>query len=96
MNREELIVEAGREEHIARHNVTLLEAEEVFYNPRSMARRTRDPMTREPRLRLTGQTEAGRYLTVYMAEVESGRYSLITARDATNAERRLFVERRIR
>ena len=84
----ELIVEPDREEHIARHGVTVEEVEEVvFGNPFS----TR---TRQGRYGLIGQTEAGRYLTVILAPRGHGVYGLVTARDATLSERRRFQQHR--
>ena len=84
----ELVVEPDREDHIARHHVTVDEVEEVVFG-RPFIRRVR-----ERRLRLIGQTDAGRYLTVFLGSRGRGVYGLITARDATEAERRLYQERR--
>jgi uncharacterized DUF497 family protein len=45
---------------------------------------------RHDRFALVGQTEAGRYLTVIVAPRTSGVYSLVTAGDAEDSERRLY------
>lgn len=83
------IVDPGQEDHIARHNVTVVEAEEVVYGTPAVYRE------RENRYRLVGQTGAGRYLTVFVVPRGGGVYTLVTARDATEAERRrLRAERR--
>ena len=73
-----------REEHIARHRVSVAEVEEVAFAT---------PYVRKARqgyFRLIGQTEDGRYLTVFIAPRGGGVYSLVTARDATDSERRLY------
>lgn len=49
---------------------------------------------REGRYHIIGQTEAGKYLTVYVAPREAGVYSLVTARDADDAERRAYLRHR--
>lgn len=86
----ELIVEAGREEHIARHQVSVAEAEEVVFGRHVVYR------VRQGYYGLNGQTDAGRYLTVIVAPRGRGVYGLVTARDADRAERRLFERRRSR
>ena len=79
-----LIVEPGRDEHIARHHVRVEEAEAVVFG-RHIALRTR-----QRRYTLVGQTEAGRYLKVILAPRGGGVYALVTALDASEAERRLY------
>jgi uncharacterized DUF497 family protein len=83
-----LIVEPGREEHIARHHVHVSEVEEVVDSTHFVTR------TRQGRYRLIGQTQAGRYLTIIVVPRGSGIYSLVTARDADDAERRLYQRNR--
>lgn len=84
----ELIVEPGREEHIAAHHVSVAEVEEVVFGQPHISR------TRDERYRLLGQTEAGRYLAVFLGPRGHGVYGLITARDATDSERRLYQARK--
>ena len=84
----ELVVEPGREEHIARHHVNVAEAEDVAFG-RHRAFRTRDGY-----YGLIGQTTAGRYLTVIVAPRGSGVYGLVTARDSDLSERRLYQRNR--
>ena len=90
MNIYELIVESDREEHIVRHHVTISEVEEVIFGA-PFIRRTRDH-----RYLAIGQTEAGRYLTVVIAPRSPGIYSLVTAREADDAERRAYQQQRKR
>ena len=82
----ELIVEPGREEHIAQHGVSVAEVEEVVFGTPLVNR------VRERRYGLIGQTEAGRYLTVILAPRGRGVYGLVTAREATQAERRRYQQ----
>jgi uncharacterized protein len=84
----ELIVEPDRADHIARHQVTVDAVEEVVFG-RPFVRRVA-----EGRYRLIGQTDAGRYLTIFLGSRGQGRYGLVTARDATEAERRLYQQQR--
>ena len=86
----ELVIEPDREDHIARHSVAVQEVEEVVYG------RPFTSKTRERRFRLIGQTDAGRYLTVFLGPRGRGVYGLITARDATERERHLYQRHRQR
>jgi uncharacterized DUF497 family protein len=86
----ELLVTPGREEHIARHHVSVAEVEAVAFGNPFVSR------SRQGRFRLIGETEAGRYLTVFVAPRGHGVYGLVTARDATEAERRLYRQHRRR
>ena len=80
----ELLFDEWNEDHIAQHSVIPEEAEEVCLGDPFVSR------TRQRRLRIIGQTEAGRYLTIILAPRGRGVYYPITARDATAAERRLY------
>jgi uncharacterized protein len=84
----ELFFDEWNEAHIAQHGVIPEEVEEVCKN-RSIVSRTR-----QERLRVIGQTEHGRYLTVILAPRGKGVYYPITARDATQAERRLYQRKK--
>jgi uncharacterized DUF497 family protein len=79
----ELVIEPDREDHIARHGVTLEEAESVVFG-QSLVTRERNGY-----YRVLGQTFGGRYLAVFIApRQDTGVFGLVTARDATLAERR--------
>jgi uncharacterized DUF497 family protein len=80
----ELVIEPGREEHIARHQVSISEVEEVIFGAPFIRK------ARQGRYHVIGQTEAGRYLAVFVAPREQGVYGLVTARDADDAERRAY------
>lgn len=84
----ELIVEPERVDHIARHHVTVEEVEEVIFGVPFIRK------ARQGRYHIIGQTEAGRYLTVFVAPRGNGIYGLVTARDADDAERRAYLRQR--
>lgn len=84
----ELVIEPGREEHIAHHHVSVSEVEEVIFGEPFIRK------TRQGRYLAIGQTEVGRYLTVFIAPREPGVYGLVTARDADDAERRAYIRHR--
>ena len=67
----ELLIEAGREEHIARHHITIAEVEQVVLGETAFIRRTRDE-----RYLVIGQTDAGRYVSVILAPRSKGAYAL--------------------
>jgi uncharacterized protein len=81
----ELIIEPGREEHIARHHVSIAEVEEVIFGVPFIRK------ARQERYSIIGRTHAGRYLAVFVAPRGQGVYGLVTARDADDAERRAYL-----
>ncbi len=81
----ELVIEPGREEHIARHQVSVAEVEEVIFGAPFIRK------ARQGRYHIIGQTEAGRYITVFVAPRGRGVYGLVTARDSDDAERRAYL-----
>jgi hypothetical protein len=86
----ELIFEPDREEHIARHHVTAEEVHQVVFGAPFIRK------AREGRYLIVGQTEAGRYLAVFVAPRGRDVYGLITAREADDAERRAYQQYRKR
>lgn len=79
-----LFWDVGNAEHVAQHGVAKAEVEEF--------RRNNPLLTRSGprRIRGIGQTDAGRYLTVFLDDMSAGLYYVVTARDSTDAERRRF------
>lgn len=71
-------------DHIARHNVSQHEVEEVCYSNPDVTK------ARNKTLRIIGHTYSGRFLTFFLAPRGRGRYFVVTAREATEAERRRF------
>lgn len=73
------------ETHIARHGISPREVEEVLSSkPLGLVQ------GRESTLLALGQTYAGRYLMVVLAEAEDGRFYVVTSRDMTLHEVRKF------
>jgi uncharacterized DUF497 family protein len=80
-----VVAEPDREDHIARHGVTLDEVDEIVFGEPLIYRE------RHGYYRVTGQTSGGRYLSVFLGpRDEYGVFGLVTARDASTAERRQF------
>ena len=79
---------------IAKHQVWPEEVEEVLTSRphvRFMERRQRED---EDLYAAFGQSEAGRYLTVYFIWKKSGAALVVTARDMTRKEKRSYGRRR--
>lgn len=70
-------------EHISRHYVEPEEVEEVCEG-RNLLNKSKNET-----YRVIGQTESGRYLTVFVARKDKGHYP-VTARDSTKQERRVY------
>ena len=73
-------------EHIARHDVIPQEVEEVCEG---------DPFwseTYQGRLRLVGNTKAGRTLTIILAPKTNDTYYPVTARSASRQERKRYAD----
>ena len=81
----ELVIEPGREEHIALHQISIAEVEAVIFGAPFIRK------ARQGRYHIIGQTEAGRYLTIFVVPRGQGVYSLVTARDTDDAERRAYL-----
>ena len=84
-----ITVEPEREEHIGRHHVSVDEVEEVVFGRHVNLR------ARHGYYGVVGQLDAGRYLTIFIAPRVGGVYGMVTARDADDAERRMY-RRRVR
>ena len=84
----ELIIEPERVDRIARHHVSVEEVEEVIFGVPFIRK------ARQGRYHIIGQTDAGRYLAVFVAPRRKGIYGLVTARDADDAERRAYLRHR--
>ena len=78
---QDLLWDEWNEQHVARHNVEPEEVEEVAFQSSSRAVRLG-----RGRYRITGQTESGRYLTVFVDHMSSGVFYPVTARDCTDGE----------
>ena len=73
------------EDHIAAHNITPEEVEQVLYARPRLVLKGPDGTGY-----VFGTTDAGRYLLVVLAESIDGRGYVVTSRDMTDAERQAF------
>ena len=79
----ELVISERQEEHIwVEHHVTVSEVDEVCESARLVLR------GRDRSFAIYGQTAAGRYLVLFIYPRGNDLYSLATARDLTESERR--------
>jgi hypothetical protein len=69
----------------SKHNVSFEECEEAVFSPQPLVRRSRAGL-----YKLFGRSDAGRYIVVVLAARGAGVFALVTARDMTQPERRLF------
>lgn len=83
-----LLFDDWNEEHIACHYIEPEEVEEVCLARPYVSK------THEGKLRVIGQTDDGRYLTIILASRGQGFYYPITERDATDSERRLYQRKK--
>ena len=82
-----LIWDDWNEEHVARHGIDQDEVEKVSRNDPYITRARDNPH------RIIGQTDAGRFVTAYVAPRLPGVFYVVTAREATAGERRTFRRR---
>ncbi|WP_371781682.1 hypothetical protein [Streptosporangium subroseum] len=85
MRIEEIMWDDWNEEHIARHEVSPAEVEQVAFTRPLRAKRMRNGI-----YAVYGQTDAGRYLTVFLAPRPSNAYYPVTARNMNQNERKQY------
>lgn len=73
-----------------KHGVSPEEVDEVFFDAPSFRKVQRGHVPGEDVYAAFGQTEAGRYLVVYLIYKQTREALVISARDMTHAERRLY------
>ena len=73
------------EEHIARHNVTPAQVEELVYSRPRWVTPGRDDTTL-----IFGVTDGGAHLVVVLADAMDGSWYVVTARPMTGSERKTF------
>jgi len=78
------------DEHIldkieSKHSVSFEEVEQACLSEKRHVRRTREAL-----YKLFGRTEAGRYVLVVLANMGRGNWKIVTAREMTGNERRLY------
>lgn len=79
-----LVWDEWNAEHVAQHDVKVEEVEETCFSRPFVTR------ARGRTFRAIGQTAVGRYWTVILAPRGKGSYYPVTAREATEGERRLY------
>lgn len=80
-------------EHIARHNVSPEEVEEVCFGQPLIVKSKQASKGPNPTYYALGQTENGRYLFVMFIYFKQGRAMVVTARDMDPAERKYYQRR---
>ncbi len=73
----------------SRHGVPFHEVEEACYSQHRHVRRGRQGLCK-----IFSQTEAGRHLLVVLTDVGGGVWRVVTAREMTDQERRLYRRER--
>lgn len=82
-----LIINEDRPSHIAKHDITLLEVEEVISGDYVYIK------SREDRWLLIGKTKNKRFLTIVIGErKEKDAYGLVTARPSRKEEKSFYQE----
>ncbi|MGI9862073.1 BrnT family toxin [Moorella naiadis] len=81
-------------EHIAKHDVTPEEVEEVCFGQPLILKNKQPTKGLNPIYYALGQTESGRYLIVMFIYLNKGQAMVITARDMNKAERKQLYQRR--
>jgi uncharacterized DUF497 family protein len=77
----------GGETHIGRHSVTPEEVEQATERP------FHTMPGRDDTTLLFGRAHEGRHLLVVLTESRDGRWYVVTARDMTNSERRVYQKK---
>ncbi len=72
--------------HIARHRVIPDEAEQVVFSARCLKRKGKG----EKIYYVLGKTESGRYLFIVLRDLGKAAARIITARDMSNKEKKLY------
>jgi uncharacterized DUF497 family protein len=76
-----------------KHNVTTDEVEEVFNRSPRYRYIERGDVEGEDLYAAMGQTESGRYLIIYFVHKMTGEALVISARDMTKKERKLYAKK---
>jgi uncharacterized DUF497 family protein len=71
----------------AKHGVSFEEVEEACFSEERHVRRSREGL-----YKFFSQTASGRYLLVVLVNLESGRWKIVTAREMTDKERKLYKQ----
>jgi hypothetical protein len=69
-----------------KHGISFTEVEEACLSDRRHIRRSREGL-----YKVFSQTVAGRYILVVLVNLGRGNWNIVTAREMTDAERRLYI-----
>jgi len=69
----------------SKHNISFAEVEEACLSEKRHVRRSREGL-----YKLFSQTAAGRYILVVLVNLGRGCWKIVTAREMTDSERRLY------
>jgi uncharacterized protein len=86
-------LEEFEEKNIVKHHVNPAEIVEAFFNRPAFRRMEPGQRRGEDLYAVYGQTEAGRYLLVFFIRKINGDALIISARDMTLRERKLYASR---
>ena len=75
----------------ARHRVSHIECEEIFFNRPIIVRKDKPHSTNEDRYFVLGKTDAGRLLFIVFT-LRSNKVRIISARDMNRKERKIYEE----
>ena len=73
-----------------KHNLTTDEVEEIFQGKPKFLKKEKGKVEAEDLYNVLGQTESGRYLTVFFIYKRSRQVLIVTARDMNVKERRYY------
>lgn len=76
-----------------KHNITTYEVEEVFERKPKFLRKEKGKVEGEDLYNALGQTEAGRYLSVFFIYKRSRQALIVTAREMNRKERKYYGRR---
>lgn len=76
--------------HIAKHNVTPEEVEEVCFSKILIIKSKQSSKGLNPTYYALGRTESGRYLFIMFIYFKRGRAMVVTARDMDNGEQKYY------
>lgn len=81
--------EENKDKNLHKHNVTIKETEEVFFNSPQSTFRDKKHSVVEQRYVIVGKSNAGRLLIVFFT-IRSGKIRIISARDQSRKERKKY------
>jgi uncharacterized DUF497 family protein len=70
-----------------KHGITFKEVEEACLSDSRHVRRGKEGL-----YKLFSQTEAGRYILVVLVNLGKGNWKVVTSRDMTDSEKRLYIK----